>query len=257
MTLAIMQPYFMPYLGYFQAIAAVDKYILYDNLTYILSGWINKNRIRQRNNPPSWIIVPLKQKSSYTLIADTQIDNSKPWKKKILTSIRLAYAKADYFEEVMPLLEDIFAADYDTISELNCQSIIKICKFLDLKTEVVADREPYLDIEKGLKLVEDGDYSAFPYMTQTHPIKKVARPIAICKLEGSDHFVNAIGGTELYSKEEFAQYGIKLNFIQMHEIKYPQKCNDGSYEPYMSIIDVLMHNGKEKTKQLLTEYTLV
>lgn len=247
----------MPYLGYFQAIAAVDKYILYDNLTYILNGWINKNRIRQRNNPPSWIIVPIKQKSSYAKIADTLIDNSKPWKKKMLTAIRQAYSKADYLNEIMPLMEEILAEEYETISELNCKSIIKICKFLELKTDVVADRNPYLEIEKGLKLVEDGDYSAFPYMTQTHPIKKVARPIAICKMEGSDHFVNAIGGTELYSKEEFAAYGIKLNFIQMHEIRYPQKCSDGSFEPYLSIIDVLMHNGKEKTKQLLNEYTLV
>lgn len=257
MTLAIMQPYFMPYLGYFQAIAAVDKYILYDNLAYIVNGWVNKNRIRQRNNPPSWLIVPIKQKSSYTLIADTQIDNSKPWKKKMLTSIRLAYAKADYLNEIMPLIEDILTSEYDTISELNCQSIIKICKFLDLKTEVVTDRTPYLKIEEGLKLIEGGDYSAFPYMNQTHPIKKAARPIAICKLEGSNHFVNAIGGTELYSKDEFAVYGIKLDFIQMHDIRYTQKCTDGSFEPCLSIIDVLMHNGKEKTKQLLTEYTLV
>lgn len=257
MTIAIMQPYFMPYLGYFQAIAAVDKYILYDNLAYIVNGWVNKNRIRQRNNPPSWLIVPIKQKSSYTLIADTQIDNSKPWKKKMLLSIRQAYSKADYKDEIMPLLEEIFAEEYETISELNCKSIIKICKFLELKTEVVADRNPYLEIEMGLKLVEDGDYSAFPYMNLTHPIKKVARPIAICKMEGANNFVNAIGGTELYSKEEFAQYGIKLDFIQMHDITYSQKCVDDSFEPYLSIIDVLMHNGKEKTKQLLNEYTLV
>lgn len=247
----------MPYLGYFQAIAAVDKYILYDNLAYIVNGWVNKNRIRQRNNPPSWLVAPIKQKSSYTLIADTQIDNSKPWKKKILVSLQLAYAKADFKDEIMPLMEEIFAEDYDTISELNCQSIIKICKFLELKTEVVSDRTPYLHIEENLKLVEKGDYSEFPYMSKTHPIKKVARVIAICKQEGADHFVNAIGGTELYSKEEFAAYGIRLNFIRMHDISYSQKCIDGSFEPSLSIIDVLMHNGKEKTKQLLDEYTLV
>ena len=76
MKLAIMQPYFMPYLGYFQAIAAVDKYILYDQLTFIQSGWINKNRIRQRNMPVSNIVVPLIDKSSNTLIADTLIDKN-------------------------------------------------------------------------------------------------------------------------------------------------------------------------------------
>lgn len=257
MTIGIMQPYFMPYLGYFQAIAAVDKYILYDNLAYIVNGWVNKNRIRQRNNPPSWLIVPIKQKSSFTKISETQIDNSQKWSKKMLCTLHQWYSRAPYYDEVMPLLDAILSKEYATISDLNCQSIIEICKFLEMKTEVVADRNRYFDIEQGLKLVENGDYSAFPYMTKTQPIKKVARPIAICKLEGADHFVNAIGGTELYSKEEFAAYGIQIDFIKMHEIRYSQRCKDDSFEPYLSIIDVLMHNGKEKTKQLLNEYTLV
>ena len=257
MTIAIMQPYFMPYLGYFQAIAAVDKYILYDNLTYILSGWINKNRIRPRNNPPSWIIVPVKQKSSYTLIVDTQIDNSKPWKEKILKSIHLAYSKAKFFNEILPLFEEILSEEYMTISDLNCRSIMKICSFLDIQTEIVADNASFTDIEEKLKLVENGDYSSFPFMQLTNPIKKVARVIAICKREDANHFVNAIGGTELYAKDEFAKYGIKLDFIKMNDIQYPQNCTDGSFVPYLSIIDVLMHNGKEGTQKLLQAYTLV
>ena len=67
MRVAIMQPYFMPYLGYFQAIAAVDKYILYDQVSFIVHGWVNRNRIRQRNMPAMYISVPIAQKSSYEL----------------------------------------------------------------------------------------------------------------------------------------------------------------------------------------------
>ena len=81
MKLAVMQPYFMPYLGYFQAIAAVDKYILYDNLTYIKEAWVNRNRIRFRNAKPNYIIVPLANKSSNIQIKDIIIDNTKSWKK--------------------------------------------------------------------------------------------------------------------------------------------------------------------------------
>lgn len=257
MKLAVMQPYFLPYLGYFQAIAAVDKYVLYDHLTYILNGWINRNRIRQRNMPVSYITVPIMQKSSYELIANTLIDNTKSWKKKILTTIRQSYSKADYLEEIYPLIEEILGCNHKTISELNSKSIIKICEFLEIKTEIVTDMTPYMKIEGGLNLVESGDYSAFPYMEKTHPIKKVARAIALCKCENADIFINAIGGTELYDKSEFSKYEISLQFIKMNEIRYPQKCNDGSFEPNLSIVDVLMHNGKERTKQLLKEYTLV
>ena len=251
-----MQPYFMPYLGYFQAIAAVDKYILYDKLTYILNGWINRNRIRQRNMPPSYIIVPLKNKSSSTLISDIEIDNSKPWQNKILKTLQQAYSKSTYFYEVMPLIEDILSRDFSTISELNCYSIKSICQFLDIKTEIDSDTERFLDLENKLSKIELEDYSEFLHL-HTLPIKKVARAIEICREERCDIFINAIGGQELYDKKEFKQYNIDLYFIQMDEIRYPQKCNDHSFEPNLSIIDVLMHNGKEGTKELLNKYTLV
>ena len=256
MKLAIMQPYFMPYLGYFQAIAAVDKYILYDQLTYILNGWINKNRIRQRNMPASLIVVPIKNKSSHTLIANTLIDNSKPWQKKILKSLQVAYSKCYAYNEVMPLMEDVLSKEYMTISELNSYSIKRICQFLDIKTEIDSDIDRYLDLEKRLVDIESNDYGRFTHL-HTMPIKKVARALEICIREGSDFFVNAIGGLELYDKAEFKQYGIDLYFIKMNDIRYPQYCRDHSFEPNLSIIDVLMHNGKEGTKKLLNEYTLI
>lgn len=251
-----MQPYFMPYLGYFQAIAAVDKYILYDQLTYIQSGWINKNRIRQRNMPVSNIVVPLIDKSSNTLIANTLIDNSKPWQKKILKALQLGYGKSAYYSEIMPLMEEILTREYNTISELNAYSIKRICEFLEIPTEIDSNVERYLDLEERLCDIENSDYSRFVHL-HTMPIKKVARVLEICKAEESNFFVNAIGGQELYDKTEFKQYGIDLYFIKMNSVQYSQNCKDGSFEPGLSIIDVLMHNGKEGTKQLLNEYTLI
>lgn len=257
MRIAIMQPYFMPYLGYFQGIAAVDKYILYDQVAYIVKGWVNRNRIRQRNMPPMYISVPIAQKSSYELIADTRIDNTQDWRRRLLKCLQIGYAKADYYVEVMPLMEEIFGREYESISELNGQSILRICKFLDIKTEIITDCTPYLEIERGLAKVEEGDYSAFPEMEKTRPSKMAARVIALCQKEGANELINAIGGTELYDKTEFAQYGIKLDFIKTNDIRYSQKCKNDSYESNMSIIDVLMHNGKEGTKKLLNQYTLV
>ena len=246
----------MPYLGYFQAIAAVDKYILYDQLTYIQSGWINKNRIRQRNMPVSNIVVPLIDKSSNTLIANTLIDNSKPWQKKILKALQLGYGKSAYYSEIMSLMEEILTREYTTISELNAYSIKRICEFLEIQTEIDSNVERYLDLEERLCDIENSDYSRFVHL-HTMPIKKVARVLEICKAEESNFFVNAIGGQELYDKDEFKQYDIDLFFIKMNNVQYSQNCTDGSFEPGLSIIDVLMHNGKEGTKQLLNEYTLI
>ena len=184
------------------------------------------------------------------------IDNTKLWQKKILKSLQLGYGKSAYYQEIMPLIEEILSKEYSTISELNCSSIKRICKFLEIPTEIDSDINRYMDLERQLVDIESNDYSRFSHL-HTLPIKKVARVLEICKAEDSNFFVNAIGGQELYDKDEFKQYGIDLYFIKMNDIQYSQNCTDDSFEPNLSIIDVLMHNGKEGTKKLLNEYTLI
>lgn len=255
MKLAIMQPYFMPYIGYFQAINAVDKYILYDNLTFIKDGWMNRNRIRLTNGNVITITVPLINKSSNLLIRDVLIDNSQHWKRKFLNSIKLNYGKAPYFHEIFTLLYSILEDKYERLVDLNIQSIVTIAKYLDIRTIISSDNSLYLKMEENLKLIERGDYSQLEYLKKTYPIKKVARVIEMCMAEESKFFINAIGGQSLYDKNEFAKYGISLYFIRTNDISYNQFNN--IFEPNLSIIDVLMFNGKEGTKQLLNEYTLV
>ena len=253
MKLAIMQPYFMPYLGYFQAIAAVDKYIIYENLTFIKDAWMNRNRLVQKNGTILQINVPLLHKSSNSLISEILIDNSQKWSEKILKMLVLNYKGARYYEEVYNLIKEIFSIRYDTLHQLNSVSIIKIARYLDIDTEIVFDNSNYIEFEE--KLSSFDDYSMFPNLEKTKPIKKVARVLEMCSRENSKYFINAIGGHELYSKEEFKQYGIDLYFIKMDNIEYKQFSNE--FIPNLSIIDVLMHNGKEGTKELLNRYTLV
>lgn len=254
MKLAIMQPYFMPYIGYFQAIKAVDKYILYSNLNFIKEAWMNRNRVRQRDGRLCYIMVPLQHKSSNTLIFDILIDNSKHWRKDILNTILFSYKKSEYFEEIYPLLEGLLITEVDSLTDLNALTIMGISEFLDIPTVIESDYTRYFELEENLKSVEN-DYSFYPYMEKTKPIKKVARVLEICRREGADFFVNAIGGQSLYSKTEFAEYGISLNFVHTNSISYPQYGQE--FVPNLSIIDVLMHNGKEGTKKLLDEYTLI
>ncbi len=214
MKLAIMQPYFMPYIGYFQAINAVDKYILYDNLNFIKDAWVNRNRLLLCNGNVSTFSVPIIAKSSNTKIVDIRIDNSQKWGEKLLKTIFLNYKKASYFDEVFPLLETILSRKYDFLSELNVLSIKTIAEFLSIGTMIEYDNSKYISLEDNLLLVDQQNYSPFQYLEKTQPIKKVARVIAICKAEGATSFINAIGGQSLYSQEEFAKYGLDLKFIQ-------------------------------------------
>ena len=107
MKLAIMQPYFLPYIGYFQAIHAVDKYILYDNLTFIKDAWMNRNRLMLSNGAITTFSVPIIAKSSNTMIADIRIDNSQKWAEKLLKTIFLNYKKAPFFDEIFPIFEKL------------------------------------------------------------------------------------------------------------------------------------------------------
>ena len=256
MKLAIMQPYFMPYIGYFQAISAVDKYILYSNLNFIKESWMNRNRVLMRDGKIVTITVPLKSKSSYLMIYDVEIDNSKPWKEKMLKTIQMCYSKKPFYKEIFDLLNSMLTPEYTHLKDLNNSTIVSISHYLDIQTVIDVDNSRFLDMEKGMVNIEE-DYSDLPYLLKTKPIRKVARVIEMCRREGSNDFYNAIGGQELYSKEEFKQYDIRLNFVRTNNIEYRQDSKKGEFVPNLSIIDVLMNNGKIGTQKLLQEYVIV
>lgn len=243
MTLGIMQSYFFPYLGYYQLIAASDKLVIYDNCQYIKQGWVNRNRLLKNNGEVTYITVPLKKHSHKALINEIQIYNDIDWRKKILATIKQNYSKANYFNEIYLLLQSILLQEYDTISHLNRVSISEICRILEIKTEIIFSSEKYAKVEEEIK---SGNYDCKPM---------VKRVLSICEIEQANHYLNAIGGTELYSKELFYKNGVRLEFVKRDNISYPQ-LNEG-FVPDLSIIDILMNVGAERTKMLLKEYRLV
>ena len=253
MKLAIMQPYYFPYIGYFQAINAVDKYILYSNLTFIKEAWMNRNRIRLKNGKVQLVTMPLLHKSSNAMIYDVMIDNRFNWCEKFLKTLCMNYKGARHFDETYQLIESLIAPKYEKLVDFNVATIRGISDYLEIKTEIESDNTRFLDMEESLSRIED-DYSVFPYLV-THPVRKVARVLEMCKRENCNDFINAIGGQVLYSKEEFKIYGIDLHFVQTNFVEYDQFGMP--FQPGLSIIDVLMHNGKEGTKRLLNEYTLI
>ena len=228
MKLGIMQPYFFPYLGYWQLINAVDKYIVYDDVAYIKGGWINRNNILLNGNA-HLITLPLEDASSFKNINEINIVSNEKVKKKLLKTIQMAYTKAPYFGIIMPILEELLISNSD-IAMLNYNSILKINEYLNIDTE----------IELSSKLAKDNS------------LKAQDKVIHICKLLGADTYINAIGGQQLYSKEEFLKNNIQLNFIKTKDLEYQQFKDD--FVPNLSIIDVLMFNSVEQIRILLDSY---
>ena len=229
MRLGIMQPYFFPYLGYWQLLANVDKYVVYDDVTYIKGGWINRNNVLI-NGQKNLLTMQLEKASSYTLIKDIAINDDFV---KFLKTIEMGYKKAPFFEDIFRLLKDICQCPDKKLGQFLFNSHIKICEYLGIDTELILS-------------------SSFEKHTELKGKDKV---ISICKQLGADEYINAIGGQELYDKKEFAENGIRLNFLQANLREYSQLKNE--FVAGLSIIDIMMFNSKEEIKEMLNDFNLV
>jgi len=227
MKIAIMQPYFFPYIGYFQLISAVDKFVIYDDVNFIKRGWVNRNRILI-NKEAKLISLSLIKASQNKLINEIIIKD----KGTILKTIKQNYSKTAYFKDVFPIIEDIVNYSENNLSRYLFYQIKKITEYLQINTTLVPTSTIY----------------------EVNKLKGQNRIIEICRKENMDTYINAIGGKELYDLGTFQDNGFNLKFIQMENIEYNQ--NNNKFIPNLSIIDVLMFNSKEEIARLLKQYSL-
>jgi len=229
MRLAIMQPYFFPYIGYFQLINAVDIFVFYDDVNYIKGGWINRNKILI-NNQGAFFTLTLKDASPNKLINEIEIIDNR---EKIGKTIQMAYRKAPNFENVWTLIQKCLEFDSKRLSDIAIYSVTLVAEYLGLQKSFEISGERYPDT-KGKERAE--------------------RLIEICNRNNAEHYINPIGGKELYSNDKFALNDIQLSFIKSKDIHYPQFGKN--FIPWLSIIDVLMFNPKEKVLEMLNAYEL-
>ncbi|MBL0049437.1 MAG: WbqC family protein [Bacteroidetes bacterium] len=230
--LAVMQPYLFPYIGYFQLIGAVDKFVVYDDVNFIKKGWINRNNILI-NNQANLFSIPLKEASQNKLINEIYISEDEKWRSTFLKTIAQAYKKAPYFEPVYALIEEIITAEVSKISDLIVASLSRLNTYMGITTILVESAVIY----------------------EAAHLKGQERILEICKKEKAAQYINPIGGQELYSKDLFKENGIALNFIKTQPIQYAQFGKE--FIPWLSIIDVLMFNNKEQIKVMLNQYELI
>lgn len=232
MKLGIMQPYFLPYIGYWQLLNAVDKYVIYDDVNFIKGGWINRNNILI-NNEAKLFNIQMQGASSNKLINEIEVSSNKIWKKKFLKTIENSYSKAPFYNEVYPVLEDIINHNETNLAKYITHSISKVCEYLEITTRLVISS----DIAKDNEL------------------KAQDKVIEICKKLDAREYYNAIGGKELYSYSDFENNNVKLKFLETCKIEYIQ-FND-QFVPNLSIVDVLMFNSIEKVKLMLDDYKII
>lgn len=231
MKLGIMQPYFIPYLGYWQLINAVDKYVVYDDVNYIKGGWINRNRILIHNET-KYFNVPLLGASPNKLINEVEVNNQRACIDKNLRLLQNVYSHAPYFGEIYPMMEKILTSGKTTVSLYILESLKIICEYLGIETELILSSE----LKKNTEL------------------RGQEKVLHICEILGATEYYNAIDGQQLYSKEVFAERGISLRFLQMNDIKYKQFTEE--FHPNLSIVDVMMFSAKEDIRKMLNQYEL-
>lgn len=224
-----MQPYFLPYIGYFQLIKAVDQYVICDDLNYIKNGWINRNNILIDQRKKTCTIA-LKKKSQNKLINQIEIMDDF---QKCVKIIKLNYAKAPYFENVFDLFERIVSYENRCLSDFLINSIKEVLSYLHIDTPILLSSR----LEKDCSL------------------KGKDKVINICQNLGADVYINAIGGLNLYDKAEFASHGIDLKFVKTRIEPYQQFKNE--FIPCLSILDIMMFNSVEEVNRMLDKFELI
>lgn len=224
-----MQPYLFPYIGYWQLINVVDKFVIYDDVNFINKGFINRNKILVQNKPHQFTL-ELVNASQNKLINQIQIGNNS---KKILLTIEQSYKKSPFFNIVFPLIKDVLNQNEKNLSKFIGYSLKKISDYFNIETNFIYSSE----------------------IKKNNHLKKQDKIIDICQTLNATHYINPINGKALYDRKLFTENGIKLNFIQTRSFKYQQFNNE--FTSFLSIIDVMMFNNKDHIKSLLNLFEIV
>ena len=229
MKLGIMQPYFFPYIGYFDLINSVDKWIVFDTAQYIRHGWINRNRILHPQDGWQYIIVPLKKHSRSISIKDVEINNNQDWKQRIIGQLQHYKKNAPYFKNTLALLDECLASEEKYISRLNVLILEKTCALLDIRFDYSYFSEMDLKLDS---IEKPGDWA-----------------LRISQALGAVEYVNPPGGVDIFDRKRFTNSGIKLTIRTLPTFEY--SCYGYDFIPNLSIVDILMWNEPDKIKKFL------
>lgn len=231
-----MQPYFFPYLGYWQLIDAVDCFVLFDEAQYVKQGWINRNRILKPGGGWQYIHVPVARHPRFASICDVQIVTDDKWKLRILSQLAHYKKKAPFYSETASAVEAVLmSGDEQQIGALNCRIVQELCTLLSIDTEILVSSAHHFDYSE----VKDTKEWALAHAMHL----------------GATELINPIGGFDLLDMEKFKAHGIGLSTLETPDVIYSQ--SQSQFESSLSIIDVLMYNGIARTREFLAQRKIV
>lgn len=228
-----MQPYFFPYIGYFSLIKHVNEFMLFDTPQFIRHGWIERNRILKQNEGWLYIKVPLAKHSREEVIKNVQIDESQPWRRTILSQLEVYKKIAPHYIDVRAMVEESLVSDATSIVDLNKRTLETVCRYLGISTPIT------LFSEAGLSLgpVDAPDEWA----------------LRICQAMGDPiEYWNPPGGMSFFDKGKYDDAGVALKFHSIRLQEYDQRRV--SFEPGLSVVDVLMFNSVDEVNRMLDNY---
>lgn len=235
MKLAIMQPYFLPYLGYFDLLNIVDEWIVFDTSQYAQRGWMNRNRILKEKGGWQYITLPVKKHPHQTPLNEILVANP-DWSKEMFKQLSHYRKVAPYYPQVIDFLKDCFIDIPEPLYKINILFFSKIATYLGIDRPIHIFSEMNLDLEG-------------------ESLDKSTLAVAISHKVKAKEYINRPGGVKFIKEEEFSKRGIKLTFQTFQDMIY----DTGKYrefQPGMSIIDVMMWNSPSEIKNYLDTWRM-
>ena len=220
-TLVVLQPGYLPWLGFFDQMRRSDIFVFYDDVQFDKNGWRNRNRIKSPSGP-HWLTVPVRVSSLSQRIYETEIDTRQPWARKHLGTIKQFYAKAPYLKRYLPELEELLMGrTWERLIELDVAVIELLCAWLNIKREMARASELGIEGERSERLLN------------------------ICLAVGAQRYLSGNAAQSYLNLELFARHGIEVLWQDYEHPVYPQQ--HGEFVPFLSSLDLVLNCGDEST----------
>jgi len=235
-TLAIMQPYFFPYLGYFSLMHHADALILFDVVEYDRKGWMHRNRVLKPGGDDwQYIRAGVKKPPYKATIRDVRLVLDNSWIEQLFRQVEHYKLKAPFYEDTVNLLRESLAENPTSLTELNKNILEHIRDYIGIYCPIYVFSEMDIEIDK---VQHPGQWA-----------------LKICNKLNANTYVNPIGGRDIFRVDEFLEQGVNIMFVKNELSKYDQ--NNIRFQAGLSIIDVLMFNSIDETRKLVENYTLL
>lgn len=237
MKLGVMQPYFFPYIGYYQLIDHVDQWVVFDKTQYIRKGWVNRNRVLHPDVNKEWnyITVPVRKHDKSTPISLIEINNDLQWKKEIAGKLSHYKRVAPYYQAVLDLLDECFSQEAELLSDFLITCLSASCERLQI------DFSPLVFSKMNLN-IDDAKHAG-------------QWALNIASALDAQEYVNPPGGYKIFDEAEFRAKSVNLRFLSSSISSYNQ--GKRPFVSGLSIIDVMMWNSADQIKEMLSRYSIM